>query len=97
MRAWVGSLTAAAGLILGFTALDLGRAAAQGVESSAYGGPLIQVPSNVSRSRAVLGLDDPFGQGSTCVRWCVADRSPCDPDYYKVADRRCNLNQSGYF
>ena len=45
----------------------------------------------------VQGLPTPFSQGGSCVQWCVADTSPCDPDYYKVADRRCNANLNGYF
>ena len=45
----------------------------------------------------VQALPTPFSQGGSCVQWCVADTSPCDPDYYKVADRRCNVNQNGYF
>lgn len=51
----------------------------------------------VRRGTPVQALPSPYSQGGSCVQWCVADASPCDPDYYKVADRRCNVNLNGYF
>jgi hypothetical protein len=27
--------------------------------------------------------------GRICPRWCLQDRSPCDPPNFKAADRRC--------
>ena len=41
----------------------------------------------------VDALPTPFSHGGTCVRMCQYDETPCDPDYWKVADRRCNFNQ----
>ena len=41
----------------------------------------------------VDALPTPFSHGGTCVRMCQYDNTPCDPDYWKVADRRCNFNQ----
>ena len=41
----------------------------------------------------VDALPTPFSHGGTCVRMCQYDDTPCDPDYWKVADRRCNFNQ----
>ena len=41
----------------------------------------------------VDALPTPFSNGGSCVRACQYDYSPCDPDYWKVADRRCNFNQ----
>src|SRR5262245_15034046 len=35
---------------------------------------------------------DPFWgrQGDyICRRWCLSDRTPCDPVYFKTADNRC--------
>lgn len=43
----------------------------------------------------VDALPTPFSHGGSCVKLCAYDQSPCDPDYWKVADRRCNYNQRG--
>jgi len=51
----------------------------------------------VRRGTPVQALPTPYSQGGSCVQWCVADATPCDPDYFKVADRRCNVNLNGYF
>ena len=44
---------------------------------------------------AVDALPTPFSHGGSCVKMCKFDMTPCDPDYWKVADRRCNYNQRG--
>jgi len=30
------------------------------------------------------------GGQTVCVPWCQHDESPCDPTYFKLADRRCS-------
>lgn len=27
--------------------------------------------------------------GPVCIPWCPADRNPCDPPEFKIADARC--------
>ena len=43
----------------------------------------------------VDALPTPFSHGGSCIKACRNDDTPCDPDYWKVADRRCNINQNG--
>ena len=56
------------------------------------------VPSTPYTAEYGTPVDDlptAFSHGGSCVRLCEYDFSPCDPDYWKVADRRCNFNQKG--
>ncbi|MDX7953075.1 hypothetical protein P7D22_18085 [Lichenihabitans sp. Uapishka_5] len=49
------------------------------------------------RIGSVQRAPTPFSNGGSCVAMCAADTTPCDPISYKLADRRCNANQNGYF
>ncbi len=35
--------------------------------------------------------------GSACIPMCHYDTSPCDPQYFKMADGRCNPAENGGF
>jgi hypothetical protein len=46
------------------------------------------------------GYADPYWgrQGNyICRRWCLDDRTPCDPVRYKVADGRCDREIRTFF
>jgi hypothetical protein len=60
-----------------------------------YGLRPLDVP--VSGGTPVDDLPTPFSHGGSCVKICEYDNTPCDPDYWKVADRRCNYNQRGSY
>jgi hypothetical protein len=60
-----------------------------------YGLRPLDVP--VSGGTPVDALPTPFSHGGSCVKMCEDDNMPCDPDYWKVADRRCNFNQRGSY
>lgn len=67
-------------------------ASAPAAASQLYGRPLdVQGDGGTE----VDALPTPFSHGGSCVRMCDYDYAPCDPDYWKVADRRCNFNQHG--
>ena len=34
----------------------------------------------------------PWEPEPLCQQWCAADYAPCDPPYFKEADRRCQVN-----
>lgn len=55
----------------------------------------VQPESGYGPGTPVDALPTPFSHGGSCVKMCDVDDTPCDPDYWKVADRRCNLNQRG--
>jgi hypothetical protein len=59
--------------------------------------PLMPAPVQAQATRGPGGYADPFWgrQGNNiCRRWCLEDRSPCDPVQYKVADGRCNRDRT---
>ena len=68
---------------------SLGPAVAQG----GYDRPLVVQPGYYGTP--VDALPTPFSHGGSCVKLCAFDTTPCDPEYWKIADRRCNYNQRG--
>lgn len=62
------------------------------VAQSWYGRPLTVTGQP---GTPVDALPTPFSHGGSCVKLCDRDYMPCDPDYWKTADRRCNFNQRG--
>ena len=75
-------------LALGLSAAGIAAASAQ----AGYGRPL-HIEGQGYVGTPVDALPTPFSHGGTCVKQCDFDYAPCDPDYWKVADRRCNFNQ----
>jgi hypothetical protein len=52
-----------------------------------------------AQPRFYVGEDDPdaflhprIPDANGCVKLCLKDDSPCDPDYFKHADGRCTNN-----
>jgi hypothetical protein len=64
--------------------------------------PLLAVCAQVQAqaTRGPGSYADPYWgrQGNLiCRRWCLDDRTPCDPFQYKAADGRCNGETRTFF
>jgi hypothetical protein len=60
----------------------------------------IATPVEAQQSRGPGSYADPFWgiqDGLICRRWCLSDRTPCDPVRYKLADGRCEGEVRTFF